>query len=428
MHGAPVSEAYEILVNRHNWGGACAHMRSTLMTWDWRWHTAFRHREVAIDFREVEFMEPWAIAMFACFARALQDHSSSVRVELNPANPSNVYFERIGLRTILDSSASRAIPERDSTGLCVLNSTSDAERFARLAAALIRPMDEAAADRVEYCVKEFGYNAAQHAQSRAGAVALAQRFPDSRAVQIVVCDTGRGVRASLNAPYPELRTDLEALRLAMLPRTSGAATPGPYGGAENQGLGLFFSKEIAWRTGGSFWLASGDALVGVAASEENGATRIHRKISPWNGTLAAIHLPDTAVSDFAEILEVCHELVHELERNAIGAGLDFIDDSAELPDDVLELDIGPVQNSLADVHAMRSQHLAPAVAEGRQVVLNFKGVRFLPTSIGAALLSETFRVPGVVTKLMFRNCSRPTELAIRTVAAAARVTYRRRPE
>ncbi|MBI5862920.1 MAG: hypothetical protein HZB38_00115 [Planctomycetes bacterium] len=233
---------------------------------------------------------------------------------------------------------------------------------------------------------------------------------------------------SLRPYYPELQTDLESLRLATLPHTSGAAPPRPYGRIENMGLGLFFSKEIAWRSGGSFWLASGKGLLGLTASDEHGPRRVYRTINPWPGTLAVIHLPDRASSDFADVLAVCHKLAMQFQSDATVGALEFVDASAELPDDAERIAIAPIQDDLAATHQLRTERLLPSLASGRMVALEFENVRFLSTSVGQALLSDAFRTRGSLTRLVFRNCTRATELAIRTIAAFAKAAYKRRPE
>jgi len=89
-----------------------------------------------------------------------------------------------------------------------------------------------------------------------GGVAMAQCFPDRGTVRIVLCDTGRGVRAASASNYPEIRTDLEAVKLALLPHVSGAFSGGPYHASVNAGLGLFFSQKdsrhrppaVTWRS------------------------------------------------------------------------------------------------------------------------------------------------------------------------------------
>ncbi|HQU45805.1 MAG TPA: hypothetical protein PK867_23525, partial [Pirellulales bacterium] len=62
--------------------------------------------------------------------------------------------------------------------------------------------------------------------------------------------------------YPEIQNETEAVKLAVLPHVSGAFGEG-FAGSNNAGLGLFFTKEICWRSGGSFWIVSNDALLGI---------------------------------------------------------------------------------------------------------------------------------------------------------------------
>lgn len=422
---------YVIHVDRQNWNGQAADIRSRLMTWEWRWRQAEQAREVEIDFTDVEFMEPWALSMFACFGRSLGARGVSVRPALNPANPSNQYFRSMGLEQVFRASPDAIATNLsdNDTGLCVLESIRAGEEFAARAASLIQHVDEDAALRIKYCVQELTRNALQHGGKGACTIAIAQRFPELGHVQVAVCDAGQGVRKSLEAYYPEIVTDLEALRLAVLPRTSGAAPPTTYGGSgdQNQGLGLFFSREIAWRAGGSLWLASGRAVLGVRASDENGPSRVYRTINPWDGTLAVIHLPERAASDFSEIITVCHQLVRDIERDATEAGLEFADESTEFPDDAVAIPIARVQDDLGAAEQVRDQQFLPAIRDGRQVVLDFTGVRFLSTSIAQSLLGQVFRTPGSLTKLAFRNCTRATQAAIRTSAALARAGYRMRP-
>ncbi|MGE0479322.1 MAG: ATP-binding protein [Phycisphaerae bacterium] len=421
--------ALHIRITRNQWDNDAADMRSTLQTWEWRWQQARTRGAVLLDFSEVNVMEPWAIALFACFGLALQRDGVRVDVALDNTNPVNQQLETDGIRDVLSRGAPARAADLDltSTGLYLLHSIADGERFARRAAALVRSADAASGDHVQYCVGELARNVVQHADSPGGGVALARRAPHGGALQIAVCDAGRGVRASLAPFYTEVQTDLEALRLATLPHTSGAVPPGPYGSFENMGLGLFISKEIAWRTGGGFWLASGSALLGVRDSEHNGPQRVHRRIEPWNGTLAAVHLPDPTPTDFQDVLEVCLKAASDVQRDPASVGLEFLDASAELSDDTMRIAVAPIQDDLVGTHALRRDQLQPALVAGRQVALELRDVRFLSTSIAQALLGDAFRQPGSLTKLVFLNASKSTQLAIRAVAALAKATYRLRP-
>ncbi len=420
---------YVIHVDRQNWNGQAADIRSRLVTWAWPWKQAEDAGGVELDFRDIERMEPWALSMFACFGRSLRSRGLPVRACLDTARPSNQFLRDAGIEHVFEVGAASGSSSENTTGLCGLESIRAGEEFAARAAALIQHIDEDAALRIKYCVQELTRNALQHGGADACTVAFAQRFPESGHVQVAVCDSGQGVRKSLETYYPEIVTDLEALRLAVLPRTSGAAPPTTYEGSgdQNQGLGLFFTREIAWRAGGSLWLASGKALLGVRGSDENGPSRVYRTIAPWAGTLAVIHLPHQAASDFSEIITVCHQLVRDVERESIDAGLEFVDHSTEFPDDAVIIAVAPLQDDLGATEEVRGQRLVPAIRDGRQVVLDFADVRFLSTSIAQALLGQVLRTPGSLTKLTFRNCTRATQAAIRTSAALARAGYRMRP-
>ena len=139
-------------------------------------------------------------------------------------------------------------------------------------------------------------------------------------------------------------------------------------------------------------------------------------------------MPDQALVDFEAIFEICHNLAREARREPALIGLDFLDDSAESADDAIVLRIADVADELEAAHRMRAECIDPALRAGKQIVLDFAGVRFLSTSTAQALLGDAFKLPGSLTKLAFRNCTNSTQLAIRTTAALARAKYRLRPE
>lgn len=417
----------EIQIDKLNWDDQARDIRSRLQTWDWRWKPARRLRRVRLDFSMVDFMEPWALAMFASFALQLRGDGCSVEVVLNDSNPSNQYFRQMGLAHLVETASStpRWDASNHNTGLHVLRGHADVDRFRQSVAALGTGPTRDTLDALTYGMAELGRNVVQHASASVGGVAIAQHFPKNRAVQIAVCDTGRGVFESLRANYPELRSHLESLKLAVLPHSSGAAAPGPYAAAENAGLGLFFCKEISWRTGGSFWLASRDALLGVG-SNASGRGRIYRRINEWPGTLVVLHLPDQELVAFDDLLSLCRELSAQSRREVGPAGLDFVDESSELPEGHTRVEVSSFLEDVEQAAHARKTHILPAIARGDHVVLDFGGARFVTQSFAHALLYEVFKTPGSLTKLVFRGCTRGTEEAIRLVAAYS-ATYRQQP-
>ncbi len=421
-------EPYRIRLNRHNWNGQAKHLCSTLMTWEWRWKQAAR--SVVLDFTQVEFMEPWALAMFCAYALRLRHSGGQVSIELDPANPSNLYLEAMGLRDLVESgkSTDQWDESNQNTGLHVLRSHSDVTRFIQSAGRLGFPEDSDAADALTYGMAELGRNVIQHAQSEIGGIAIAQRFPDRREVQVAICDCGRGVMPALAHNYPELKSEIEALRVAVLPHASGAPAPGPYGSTVNAGLGLFFCKEISRRSGGSFWIASHDALLGVIGDESSSGGQLYRQINWWDGTLVVMHFPDELLAEFDDVLGVCRELATLARTDPSRVGLEFIDESSDINAQQVELiDVSGILEDVEAAESVRRQTIIPLVNSGRQVVIDFGKPRFVTQSFVHALLNEVFLIPGSLTRLMFRGCTKSTQEAIRLVAAYSKLGYRQIP-
>lgn len=415
-----------ISVPKQDWDGGGRDMRSRLQTWEWRWKPPPDRRRALIDFRGVEFLEPWALAMFTAYGLSLRQQTGlDVEPLLDDAVASNRYLRSMGVAEVLRTGRSIDAwdDDRRNTGLHVIRSHEDVTRFVRSATQLGRGPDDETMDALKYGMTELGRNVVQHADSPVGGVAIAQFFPDRNSLQIVICDSGRGVREALRHNYPEIAGDLEALKLAVLPHVSGAQATGPYSASDNAGLGLFFCKEIAWRAGGTFWLASQRALLGVIREDDAARHRVYRRIESWPGTVVAMDFPADGVVDFGGLLMVCQNLAAQARMSPGQAALDAL---AQPPDEIGPVHSVRVAEFLEDVGraaAVRDGEIRPRVLAGESLVLDFGGARFVTQSFAHALLYDVFKIPGSLGKLMFVNCSGSTVQAIRTVAAYA-ATYR----
>jgi hypothetical protein len=419
-----------VSVPKTDWNGRAADMRSRLLTWRWHWQLAAGKTEVELDFSRVSFMEPWALAMFAAYGLGLRRAGVRVRGVFLDENPANAYARAMGLDEILTTGESTAATRQWSeshrnTGLHVIRNYDDLDAFRRSTQRLYLQHCEDAADALRYALTEFGRNVLQHSGSPIGGVAIAQHFPDDGRLQVAMCDLGCGVRASLVPRYPELRTDMESLRLAVLPHVSGAQAAGPYGGSENAGLGLFFSREIAWRAGGSLWLASQTALLGIRGDREAiweqphpQPDRVYRRIEPWPGTIVVSDFPVKGIADFAAILAVCRDLAAEARRMSGPAGLDFLSSTHEI-EAAFTVRVHDFEENNATAVAIRDQEIRPRVERGEAVILDFSGVRSPTQSFVHALLAEVFQIPGSLLRLSFLNCTRSAQEILKAVAAYA---------
>jgi len=273
-------------------------------------------------------------------------------------------------------------------------------------------------DALEYCMAEITRNVVQHSSSEVGGIAIAQYFPERRAIQIAVADSGKGVCQALRPMYPEITSDKEALKLAVLPHVSGAFHRAAYSAPDNAGLGLFFTKEICWRSGGSFWIASGDALLGIRELDTTPGHRIERSTNKWQGTLVTLDIPESGVSDFSSILSVCRDLSDKARMSSGATGVDFL---RAIPDlqGVRILKVGPIKEDVNAAATLREDEILPAIKGGEMLIIDFSGIRFVTQSFAHALLHDAFKIPGSIVRLSFVNCSHASEEAIRTVAAYA---------
>lgn len=400
-------------------------MRSRLQTWDWRLKLPSWADALEIDFSSNTFIEPWALAQFTAYGLDIRNRMGiPVRAVLSHTNPANVYVSQMGLDHVLATGTSTPDWDQSSqnTGLHVIRTHQDVTRFVNSAVQLGAGPNDDTMDALKYGMAELGRNVVQHSASNIGGVAIAQYFPERNALQISICDTGQGVLSSLSRTYPEIKTNLESLKLAVLPHVSGAFQQGLYSGSENAGLGLFFGKEICWRAGGSFWLASQNALLGVTESDDAGQSRIYRRINQLNGTSVTMDLPASGVQDFGSLLQVCRNLAADARATSGNAGLDFLD---TLPDlhDLAIISVGTFTEDVEQAALVRSNQILPALQAGEMIVLDFNEVRFATQSFVHALLNDAFRVPGSLCRLSFINCSPSTEEAVRAVAAYA-ASYR----
>lgn len=425
--------ARQIRIPRTDWNGKGSDMRSRLVTWQWHLEQP-TPAELQLDFTQVKFMEPWALAMWAAFGIEQRRRGAQVRCLFDPANAANQYMVAMGLGAAIEtgSTATAQGEWSDSarhTGLHLVRTDDELTAFRRSTNRLALQHCEDAADALRYVLTEFGRNVLQHAASPIGGVAIAQHFPDDQRLQVAMCDLGQGVLRSMVQQHPELRTDMEALRLATLPHASGAAPAGPYGGNENAGIGLFYAREIGWRAGGSFWLASGNALFGLrgdrpAIWEANDPSpdRVYRRTEPWPGTVVTLDFPVGGIPDFQGILKVCSGLAAEARRMSGPAGLDFLGELADT-EAAHVIAIQPFEEDNRQAVAIRTQELKPRIERGEAVILDFRGVRAPTQSFVHALLAEVFQVPGSLLRLSFLHCSGAAKEILKAVAAYA--SYRR---
>lgn len=132
----------------------------------------------------------------------------------------------------------------------------------RLAKILTQADDGELVDTVTFSLREIMRNVVEHSGSDVLEF-CAQYWPTKKKVEIVVLDSGVGIRSSLTRnPHLQVGSDRDAIHLALMPAVSGKMFKGVKKRSndvwQNSGFGLYMTNRLC-RNGGSFFVCSGKA-------------------------------------------------------------------------------------------------------------------------------------------------------------------------
>lgn len=265
-------------------------------------------------------VHPMVLAMVA--ALGLKVDSKKIVCEPFEAR-SKHYFERMGLFRMLGLDSGIKMVEHEQAGrfipLTQIRDSEDLKEFITEMIPLLH-LDPSHADSIKYVVSELIRNVLEHAESPQGAILAAQYYPVNKVIRIGVADTGLGIKNTIRNAYPQVKNDIEAIRLALMPGVTG--TTSKEGGTErNAGAGLFFVKSIAKVNRDFFVIYSGDAMYKLLKSQTI-RTKLygdpfddeHSKktnFPSWNGTVVGIDITLEATEGFTKLLDLIRATYQE---------------------------------------------------------------------------------------------------------------------
>lgn len=113
---------------------------------------------------------------------------------------------------------------------------------------------------LEYLISEMMDNVTSHSRSVHGGFISARYYPKSNKVQVVIIDSGVGLKESLST-YFTLENEAEAIAKAREKEVTGSNAFAPYTNVpKHAGLGLFFLSRILDYTGGRFLILSNNTI------------------------------------------------------------------------------------------------------------------------------------------------------------------------
>lgn len=391
----------------------------------WKWITS-PTGPVIIDFTRVNFIAPYAVTLFAAYYLYLKEvKKKSSRILYAPTSVAGAYLDKSGFLE-LSGQGSNVIDNYDidrTVRLTRIRESKDIPKFAQIVMEILAIDDNEVSGAVKYSIIELLRNVIQHALSPIGGIAMAQYYPSNGLVEICVADVGLGIRQTLRDNYPEINTDLKAVKFSTQPHVSRTFTPGLYDTMQdNAGLGLFFIKQITSLAGERFFLASGDSLVSIW-SNENGDQRKsfkQAKKGGWQGTFAYLQLQRNSIGEFDVILANCRHLAEEARKYPSELALDFISEVPEI-DDLYVVRVSDFEEDVEEAAIIRENEVIPRINSGLMVVLDFDGVDFATQSFIHALMYKIIRDGQQIgSTLSIANCTKSTQEAVMAVAAYAK--------
>lgn len=394
----------------------------------WRWVTDIR-LPVVIDFKTCNYIAPYAVTLFATYILWLKEAAHRrVTVLADTKTVAGNYLVQTGLLELVGDAAHPPTDSRPDrmVRLTRIRSSKEIPDFATNLMTILALEDEELAGAVKYSLIELLRNVVQHASSAVGGLAMAQYYPTTGLVEVCVADAGLGIKATINEAYPEIDSHLKALKFATQPHVSRTFGPANYSAMrDNAGLGLFFIKQIASLSGGSFFLVSRDALVDIWGDKEGVQWKLYRvaRTPGWPGTFAYLQLRRDTISEFDAVLTKCRELAAIAQKYPSELALDFIEGLPE-GDNAIVVRVQAFEEDVETAAEVRDRTIIPNIRSGRLVVIDFGGVKFATQSFVHALMYKVIRDGQLIgATLCIANCTNATRQAVTAVAAYAKAGH-----
>lgn len=273
--------------------------------------------EYIFDFKNLDHIEPFTMAYVSNeIKRFRQTKQQSQFKAANHENKSYAahmgFFKAFGLQfgnspgqakgsndyipiTILQVSDLQAEATQES--VYVGNVIEDrSEKIARI---LTRMDNGDLVDTLTFAIREIFRNVVEHSNSEIIEY-CAQYWPSKKLVEVVVMDTGIGVKKGLSSnPFLNPANEKEALQLALLPGVSGKMYKGKKKNNndewQNSGFGLYMTSRIC-RNGGDFFILSNDKCILLEGTEKSEFE------CSFQGTALRLRIKTDRITKYSEML------------------------------------------------------------------------------------------------------------------------------
>ena len=245
---------------------------------------------ISLNFRDYNEL-PYLLCIVAVI-NTVRSKGRAVQID---CDTKNTYLQRINFFKELGVAHSERFSRHESSGKFVEISHMTEETSNETVTRIIKileaqmPLSENLIQCLNYCFWEAIDNIHEHAKSPIGGYAVAQYYPKSKQIEIVIADTGRGIFNSLreNPQYASF-TEKEAIECCI--------KQGYTRGNAGRGNGLFHTTRFLQENQGMFCLYSGHYALRIDADEQKTL-----ELPYWHGTIIYMKLRADVAVDLANI-------------------------------------------------------------------------------------------------------------------------------
>jgi anti-sigma regulatory factor (Ser/Thr protein kinase) len=244
-------------------------------------------RKLLLDMTSNAFCSPAGITILAAAIEDLFLRRALVGGEIwMPRSPLLVqYLQRMNFFSELRVQMPEDFERREAKGfhpVTHVRNEEDSPGATRALAGAVQEhahLDEQSLGALKSCLNEVVENVFYHAESPIDALVCAQAYKKKRRTELVIADTGRGIRAALSevSEYRErVADDCDAIKLALEKNVTNT-------GDVKRGIGLWVASEVIRRNEGELLILSQD---GGLVVDSDGARDVTDHF--WPGTLVVI--------------------------------------------------------------------------------------------------------------------------------------------
>lgn len=252
-------------------------------------------------------------------------------------------------------------------------------------------------ETLRYVLSELLYNTMEHGKAlgerglkniRIPSLVQFTWYAKKNQIHFLIGDIGIGVMNHLRQAYPQLSSDEEAIQYALRPRVSGTfGKNDPYKEQNNAGMGLYLSSNIIRRLRADMHILSGGGVTHISPRDVTARSLDHG----WPGTFVLVTLDLSTDSDF-----ILHRIMQDF-RQAAETEQNVADQNESKTIFYLEINniFGPYAEDKDAAIRFRDKYLFASIEEGKQILINFEGVKSAPHSFLSALLASPVKVLGL---------------------------------